>query len=44
MTYTRNLALGCLALVVILFAGGLPDGAAAQTKPEGEMREVWLDK
>src|SRR5678810_587783 len=50
MTYSRNLALGCIALVVILLAGGL-DRPAAQNKPEGEMRwalyvtlsPVWFD-
>ena len=50
MTLQRNLALGCIALVVILLAGGL-DRAAAQNKPEGEMRwalyvtlsPVWFD-
>ena len=51
MTSKRNLALGCLALVVILLAGGLVDRAAAQNKPDGEMRwalyvtlsPVWFD-
>jgi peptide/nickel transport system substrate-binding protein len=51
MTFKRNLALGCLALVAILLAGGLVDRAAAQNKPEGEMRwalyvtlsPVWFD-
>src|SRR5215510_5750449 len=51
MTFKRNFALGCLALVVILLAGGLVDRAAAQNKPEGEMRwalyvtlsPVWFD-
>ena len=51
MTLKRNLALGWLALVVILLAGGPVDRAAAQNKPEGEMRwalyvtlsPVWFD-
>ena len=48
---TRRLAIGCLALVFVCLAGGLFDRAAAQTKPEGEMRwalyvtlsPVWFD-
>jgi hypothetical protein len=35
---TRRLALGCVALVVAILAGGLLDRPAAQNKPEGEMR------
>jgi ABC-type transport system substrate-binding protein len=38
MNDTRRLVLGCVALVLVLLAGGLLDQAAAQTKPEGEMR------
>lgn len=51
MTDERRLVLGCVALVLVLLAGGLLDQAAAQTKPEGEMRwalyvtlsPVWFD-
>src|SRR5512132_2277241 len=38
MIHKRNLALGCLALVLALLAGGLIGRPAAQTRPEGEMR------
>ncbi len=51
MNDKRRLLLGCVALVLVLLAGGLLDQAAAQTKPEGEMRwtlyvtlsPVWFD-
>jgi peptide/nickel transport system substrate-binding protein len=51
MNDKRHLAIGCLALVFVLLAGGLLDQPAAQTKPEGEMRwalyvtlsPVWFD-
>ena len=51
MKSTRTLALGCLLLFCALLAGGLLDSAAAQGKPEGEMRwamyvtiaPVWFD-
>ena len=51
MTDKRRLALGSLALVLALLAGGLLDRSAAQNKPEGEMRwalyvtlsPVWFD-
>src|SRR4030095_5345414 len=51
MIHKRNLALGCLALVLALLAGGLIGRPAAQTKPEGGMRwalyvtlsPVWFD-
>ena len=51
MNDKRRLAIGCLALVFALLAGGLFDQPAAQTKPEGEMRwalyvtlsPVWFD-
>src|SRR5437867_7253356 len=51
MTDKRRLALGSLALVFALLAGGLLDRSAAQNKPEGEMRwalyvtlsPVWFD-
>ena len=38
MNGARSIALVCLALVGLLLAGGLADSAAAQGKPEGEMR------
>jgi hypothetical protein len=37
MNVGRNLAIGCLVLVLVILAGGLLDRPAAQTKPEGEM-------
>jgi peptide/nickel transport system substrate-binding protein len=51
MNDKRRLALGSLALVFALLAGGLLDRSAAQNKPEGEMRwalyvtlsPVWFD-
>ena len=51
MNGTRSLALGLALLLCTLMAGGLFDCAAAQTKPEGEMRwalyvtlsPVWFD-
>ena len=51
MKNARSLALGCLLLVCALPAGGLFVSAAAQAKPEGEMRwalyvtlsPVWFD-
>ena len=51
MNVRRNLAIGCLSLVLVILAGGLLDRPAAQTKPEGEMRwalyvtlsPVWFD-
>jgi peptide/nickel transport system substrate-binding protein len=51
MNVRRNLAIGCLPLVLVILAGGLLDRPAAQTKPEGEMRwalyvtlsPVWFD-
>ena len=50
-TTTRRLALTSIALVVVLLAGGRLDPAAAQAKPDGEMRwalyvtlsPVWFD-
>jgi peptide/nickel transport system substrate-binding protein len=51
MNARRTLALCCLLLAALVLAGGLADEAAAQTKPEGEMRwalyvtlsPVWFD-
>jgi len=51
MNDKRRRALGCVALAFVLLAGGLLDQAAAQAKPEGEMRwalyvtlsPVWFD-
>jgi len=51
MTITRRFAIGCLMLGYLLFAAGLAGEAAAQVKPEGEMRwalyvtlsPVWFD-
>jgi peptide/nickel transport system substrate-binding protein len=51
MNVRRNLAIGCLALVLAILAGCLLDRPAAQTKPEGEMwwalyvtlSPVWFD-
>ena len=51
MNDKRRLALGCVALMFALLAGGLLDRSAAQNKPEGEMRwalyvtlsPVWFD-
>jgi peptide/nickel transport system substrate-binding protein len=51
MNVGRNLAIGCLALVLVILAGGLLNRPAAQTKLEGEMRwalyvtlsPVWFD-
>ena len=51
MKSTRSLALGGLLLLCPLLAGGVFDSAAAQAKPEGEMRwamyvtlsPVWFD-
>jgi peptide/nickel transport system substrate-binding protein len=51
MNDKRRQALGCVALVFVLLAGGLVDRSAAQAKPEGEMRwalyvtlsPVWFD-
>src|SRR4030095_11145205 len=51
MNDKRRLALGSLALVIALLAGGFLDRSAAQNKPEGEMRwalyvtlsPVWFD-
>ncbi len=51
MNLTRPLALGCVLLLSVLFAGGVPGDASAQPKPEGEMRwalyvtlsPVWFD-
>jgi len=51
MNDKRRQALGCVALAFVLLAGGLLDQAAAQAKPEGEMRwalyvtlsPVWFD-
>ncbi len=51
MNLTRPLALGCVFLLCLLLAGGVPDEASAQSKPEGEMRwalyvtlsPVWFD-
>ena len=47
MNLTRPLALGCVLLLSVLFAGGVPGDASAQPKPEGEMRwalyvTLWL--
>ena len=38
MRVARGLALGCLLLWCAAFAGGFASEAAAQAKPEGEMR------
>ena len=51
MNTKRSLAVGCVFLLCGLLAGGLLDEAAAQAKPEGEMRwalyvtlsPVWFD-
>jgi hypothetical protein len=51
MNVRRYLAIGGLALVLVILAGDLLDQPAAQTKPEGEMRwalyvtlsPVWFD-
>jgi peptide/nickel transport system substrate-binding protein len=51
MDVKRALAVCCLLLMIVSFAGGLAGPAAAQTKPEGEMRwalyvtlsPVWFD-
>jgi peptide/nickel transport system substrate-binding protein len=51
MNDKRRVAVGCVVLVLVLLAGGLLDQAAAQAKPEGEMRwalyvtlsPVWFD-
>src|SRR5499426_4251488 len=51
MTITRCFAIGCLMLGYVLFAAGFAGEAAAQVKPEGEMRwalyvtlsPVWFD-
>jgi peptide/nickel transport system substrate-binding protein len=51
MTLTRRFAIGCLMLGYVMLAAGLADEAAAQVKPEGEMRwalyvtlsPVWFD-
>ena len=51
MKLTRPLALGCVFLVCVLLAAGVPGEASAQTRPEGEMRwalyvtlsPVWFD-
>src|SRR5262249_5306679 len=38
MTITRRFAIGCLMLGYVLLAAGFASEAAAQVKPEGEMR------
>jgi peptide/nickel transport system substrate-binding protein len=38
MKSTQSFALGCLMLLCVSLAGGFFTDAAAQTKPEGEMR------
>ena len=51
MTITRRFAIGCLMLGYLLFAASVAGEAAAQVKPEGEMRwalyvtlsPVWFD-
>src|SRR5215470_13880537 len=51
MNVGRSLAIGGLALVLVIAAGGLLDRPAAENKPEGEMRwalyvtlsPVWFD-
>ena len=51
MKSTRIVAVACLVFLAALVAGGVMDDAAAQAKPEGEMRwamyvtlaPVWLD-
>jgi hypothetical protein len=51
MTISRRFAIGCLMLGYVLLAAGLAGEAAAQVKPEGEMRwalyvtlsPVWFD-
>ena len=51
MITTRRFAIGCLMLGYVLLAAGFPGEAAAQVKPEGEMRwalyvtlsPVWFD-
>ena len=51
MNDKRRFAVGCVVLVQVLLAGGLLDQAAAQARPEGEMRwalyvtlsPVWFD-
>ena len=51
MTITRRFAIGCLMLGYVLLAAGFAGEAAAQVKPEGEMRwalyvtlsPVWFD-
>ena len=51
MNDKRRFAVGCVVLVLVLLAGGLLDQAAAQARPEGEMRwalyvtlsPVWFD-
>jgi peptide/nickel transport system substrate-binding protein len=51
MNDKRRVAVGCVVLVLVLLAGGLLDQAAAQAKPDGEMRwalyvtlsPVWFD-
>ena len=51
MNDKRRFAVGCVVFVLVLLAGGLLDRAAAQARPEGEMRwalyvtlsPVWFD-
>jgi len=51
MKNTRTAAVACLVFLCAFLVGGLIDEAAAQAKPEGEMRwamyvtlaPVWLD-
>jgi len=51
MNDKRRFAVGCVVFVLVLLAGGLLDQAAAQARPEGEMRwalyvtlyPVWFD-